>query len=49
MTFTYRVYYEDDSIYSYGKIKSKLVRARSPEQAMERFRQKYGIEPLEVK
>ena len=49
MTFTYRVYYEDDSIYSYGKIKSKLVRARSPEQALERFRQKYGIEPLWAK
>lgn len=49
MTFTYRVYYEDDSLYSYGKIKSKLVRARSPEQAMERFRQKYGIKPLEVR
>ena len=49
MTFTYRVYYEDDSIYSYGKIKSKLVRARSPEQAMERFRQKYGIEPWRAK
>ena len=49
MTFTYRVFYEDDSIYSYGKIKSKLVRARSPEQAMERFRQKFGIEPLRAK
>ena len=45
MTFTYRVYYEDDSFYSYGKIKSKLVRAILPEQAMERFRQKYGIKP----
>ena len=49
MTFTYRVFYEDDSLYSYGEIKSKLVRAKSPEQAMERFRKKYGIEPLEVK
>lgn len=49
MTFTYRVFYEDDSWYSFGKIKSKLVRARSPEKAMQRFREKYGIEPLEVK
>ena len=49
MTFTYRVFYEDDSLYSYGKIRSKLVRARSPKQAMERFKEKYGIEPLEAK
>ena len=48
MTFTYRVFYEDDSIYSYGRLKSKLVRARTPEQAMERFRKKYGIEPMGV-
>ena len=44
MTFTYRVFYEDDSLCSYGKIKSKLVRAKSPEQAMKRFRQKYQKE-----
>lgn len=49
MTFTYRVFYEDDSLYNFGKIKSKLVRAKSPEHAMEKFRQKYGIEPIEVK
>lgn len=49
MTFTYRVYYEDDSIFSYGKIRSRLVRARNPEQAKKRFREKYGIEPFEVK
>jgi hypothetical protein len=49
MTFTYRVFYEDDSLYRYGKIKSKLVRAKSPEKAMQRFREKYGIEPLEAK
>lgn len=49
MTFTYRVFYEDDSLYSYGKLRCKLVRARSPQQAMERFRMKFGIEPLEVK
>lgn len=49
MTFTFRVFYEDDSLYSYGQIRSKKVRARSTKQAMERFRMKYGIEPLEVK
>lgn len=49
MTFTYRVFYEDDSIYSYGKIRSRLIRARSREKAMQRFREKYGIEPLEVR
>lgn len=49
MTFTYRVFYEDDSLYSYGKIRSRLIRARSREKAMQRFRMKYGIEPLEVK
>ena len=49
MTFTYRVFYEDDSLHSFGKIKSKLVRAKSPEQAMKRFYEKYGIKPLEAK
>ena len=49
MTFTYRVFYEDDALFNYGKIRSKLVRARSKEQAMERFREKYGLEPLEGK
>lgn len=46
MTFTYRVFYEDDSIHSYGKIRSKLVRAKTPEKAMEKFRKKYGVQPL---
>lgn len=46
MTFTFRVYYEDDSLYSYGKKRSKLVRAKNKEQAMKRFREKYGIDPL---
>lgn len=46
MTFTFRVYYEDDSLYSYGKKRSKLVRAKNKEQAMERFKEKYGIDPL---
>ena len=49
MTFTYRVYYEDDSLWFYGKIRSVLVRAKSPKQAMERFQKLYGIKPLEVK
>lgn len=46
MTFTYRVYYEDDSRRWYGKIRCRRVRARSPEKAMEKFRKKYGIKPL---
>ena len=46
MTFTFRVYYEDDSMFSYGKKRSKLVRAKNKEQAMERFKEKYGIAPL---
>ncbi len=48
MTFTYRVFYEDDSIHSYGKVRSRLVRARTPEKAMEKFRDKYGVEPMYV-
>lgn len=46
MTFTYRVYYEDDSWWSYGKIRCKLVRAKSPEKAMEKFYHKYGVVPM---
>lgn len=46
MTFTFRVYYEDDFLYSYEKKRSKLVRAKNKEQALYRFRQKYGITPL---
>ena len=46
MTFTFRVYYEDDCLYSYGKKRSKLVRAKNKEQALERFKEKYGINPL---
>ena len=49
MTFTYRVFYEDDSRWNYGKILSRLVRARSPEKAMVKFRKKYGIVPLWAK
>ena len=46
MTFTFRVYYEDDSLLYYGKERSKLIRAKSKEQAMERFKKKYDIIPL---
>lgn len=46
MTFTFRVYYWDDSLLNYGKERSKLVRAKNKEQAMERFKEKYGIDPL---
>ena len=46
MTFTFRIYYEDDSLRNYGKKRSKLVRAKNKEQAMERFKEKYGIDPL---
>ena len=46
MTFTFKVYYEDDSVYNYGKVKSKFVRAKSKEKAMVRFKEKFGIEPL---
>lgn len=46
MTFTFIVYYEDDSMFSYGKKRSKLVRAKNKEQALERFKEKYGINPL---
>ena len=49
MTFTYRVFYEDDSLYNYGKIRSRLIRARSREKALRKFRDLYGIEPLEAK
>lgn len=46
MTFTFRVYYEDDSLQSYGKKRSKLVRAKNKKQSLDRFRNKYGINPL---
>ena len=46
MTFTFRVYYEDDSLHSYGKKRSKMVWAKNKEQALDRFRKKYGITPL---
>ena len=46
MTFTFRVYYEDDSLHSYGKKRSKLVRAKNKERALEKFKEKYDIIPL---
>ena len=46
MTFTFRVYYEDDSLQSYGKKSSKLVRAKNKEQALVQFKEKFGINPL---
>ena len=46
MTFTFRVYYEDDGLYNYGKKRSKLVRAKNKEQALDRFKEKFGINPL---
>lgn len=48
MTFQFKVYYEDDSRYSYGKLKHKFVRARNKAQAAEKFRSKYGIDPIDV-
>lgn len=46
MTFTFKVFYEDDCLHSYGKKKSKLIRAKNKEQALKRFQEKYGIKPL---
>ena len=46
MTFTFKVFYEDDCLYSYGKKKSKFVHAKSKEQALERFEAKYGVKPI---
>lgn len=46
MTFTFRVYYDDDSLMNYGKKRSKLVRVKNKERALDWFREKYGITPL---
>ena len=46
MTFTFRVYYEDDSFQNHGKKRFKMVRARDKYQALVRFKEKYGITPL---
>ena len=48
MTFTFKVYYEDDSIYNYGEVRYKLVRAKNREQAMKRFKEKFGVDPIYV-
>lgn len=46
MTFTFKVYYEDDSLFNYGKNRFKMVRARDTYHALARFKEKYGINPL---
>ena len=46
MTFTFRVYYKDDSLWKYGNERFKMVRARDKYQALVRFKEKYGINPL---
>ena len=46
MTFTFKVYYEDDSIHNYGEVRYKLVRAKNIEQAMKRFKEKFGVETI---
>lgn len=46
MTFTFKVYYEDDSVYNYGKVKRKFVRAKRKEQALKRFKEKFSVDPL---
>ena len=46
LRYTFKVYYEDDALCNYGKKRSKLVRAKNKEQALERFKEKFGIIPL---
>ena len=46
MKFTFKVYYEDDSLLNYGKKQFKIVRASDKYQAIARFKGKYGIDPL---
>ena len=46
MTFTFKVYYEDDSVYNYGQVRYKLVRAKNRKQAMTRFKEKFCVEPI---
>jgi hypothetical protein len=48
MTFQFKVYYEDDSRYGYGKRRHKIMRAKNKAQAVEKFRIKYGVEPIDV-
>lgn len=46
MRFTYRVFYRDDSRWYCGRLRCKLVHARSKQQAMDKFYQRFGIKPL---
>ena len=46
MTFTFKVYYEDDSIHNYGAVRYKLVRAKNRKQAIRRFKEKFCVEPI---
>lgn len=46
MKYTYKVYYRDDSHWNFDKLKTRLVRARTPAKAMEKFHKKYGIRPM---
>ena len=46
MTFTFKVYYEDDSIYNYGEVRYKLVRAKEREVTMMRFKEKVGVDRI---
>lgn len=48
MTFQFKVYYEDNSVYGYGKRRHKFVRARNKDQAIEKFKSKYGINTIGV-
>jgi hypothetical protein len=48
MTFQFKVYYQDDSRFNYGKMRHKVIRARSKVQAMEKFKKAYGIEPADA-
>lgn len=44
MKFTFKVYYAVGSIYVEAKY--KLVRANNKEEAMKRFKEKFGLEPI---
>lgn len=46
MRFTYRVFYRDDSLWNYGKLRCKLVHARSKQLAMDKFYKRFRIKPL---
>ena len=48
MTFQFIVYYEDDSRCNYGKVKTKVIRARNKANAAEKFLTKYGIRPIKI-